>query len=96
MTPEELGTLTTVYRRLSPDIRDLLARWVGVQLAELGIPKRQRLDLQAALLDLDGDEQTGDLARRLRMTRRDADMSVDGLQTASEARLGRPASRGKV
>ena len=82
MTPEELGTLTTVYRELSPDVRDLFARWLAVQLAGVGIAKRQRIDFQAVLLDLDGDAPASVVGQRIRITRRDADLSIDALQAA--------------
>lgn len=82
MTPEELGTLTTVYRELSPDVRDLFARWLAVQLVSMGVAKRQRIDFQAVLLDLDGDAPASVVGQRMRINRRDADMSIDALQVA--------------
>ena len=86
MTPEELGTLTTVYRELSPDVRDLFARWLAVQLAGVGIAKRQRIDFQAVLLDLDGDAPASVVGQRIRITRRDADLSIDALTTSPRGR----------
>ena len=91
MTPEELGTLTTVYRGLSPDVRDLFARWLAVQLAGVGIAKRQRIDFQAVLLDLDGDAPASVVGQRIRITRRDADLSIDALQAAVDDLPARPA-----
>lgn len=96
MTPEELGTLTTVYRGLSPDVRDLFARWLAVQLTSMGIAKRQRIDFQAVLLDLDEDAPASVVGQRIRITRRDADLSIDALQAAVDDLPARPASRGKV
>ena len=85
MTTDELATLTTDWRGLPWETRDLFARWMAVQLANMGIQKRCRIDVQEALLDLDGDAPAALFARRIRMVRRDSDQSQAELRAKLEA-----------
>ena len=87
MTTDELATLTTDWRGLPWETRDLFARWLSVTLARGGIDKRRRIDVQAALLDLDGDAPEALMPRRLRMARRDSDKSQAELQAIMDATL---------
>ena len=85
MTTDERATLTLTWRGLPWEARDLFARWLSSELARLGIDKRRRIDVQAALLDLDGDAPEALTPRRLRMVRRDSDMSQAELQAVIDA-----------
>ena len=82
MTTDERATLTLTWRGLPWEARDLFARWLSSELARLGIDKRRRIDVQAVLLDLDGDAPENLTARRVRMTRRDAGKSQAELGAA--------------
>ena len=85
MTTDERATLTLTWRGLPWEVRDLFARWLSSELARLGIDKRRRIDVQAALLDLDGDAPEALIARRLRMARRDSDKSMAELQAIMDS-----------
>ena len=85
MKADELATLTITWQALPWEVRDLFARWLAGRLADLGIDKRRRIDVQAALLDLDGDAPEALTARRLRMTRRDSDKSLAELQAIMDS-----------
>ena len=87
MTTDELATLTTDWRGLPWETRDLFARWLAVQLASMGIDKRRRIDVQEALSDLDGDAPASLFPRRIRMTRRDSNQSMAELQAKLDATL---------
>ena len=85
MKADELATLTTTWQALPWETRDLFARWLAGRLADLGIEKRRRMDVQAALLDLDSDAPEALTPRRVRMARRDADMSQAEAQAIIDA-----------
>ena len=85
MTTDERATLTLTWRGVPWEARDLFARWLASELARLGIDKRRRIDVQAALLDLDGDAPEALIERRLRMARRDSDKSMAELQAIMDS-----------
>lgn len=85
MTTDERATLTLTWRGLPWEARDLFARWLSSELARLGIDKPRRIDVQAALLDLDGDAPEALMPRRLRMARRDSDKSLAELQAIMDS-----------
>ena len=87
MKADELATLTTAWRGVPWETRDLFARRLAGRLADLGIDKPRRIDVQAALLDLDGDAPDDGLGRRVRLMRR-----YNGL---SQAELGAAVWPGK-
>ena len=81
MTTDERATLTLTWRGVPWETRDLFARWLSSELARLGIQKLCRLEVQAALMSLDGDApEDGDtpedkIGQRVDILRRDADKS---------------------
>ena len=78
MTTDEREALTLTWRVVPWETRDLFARWLAVELVRLGINKRKRIDVQAALLALDGDAQ--DEPGRVLILRRCNDLSQAELQ----------------
>lgn len=90
MKADELATLTTTWRGLPWETRDLFARWLAGRLADLGIDKRRRILVQEALLDLEGDAPASGLGRNVRLFRRDKDMSQAELEAAAWPDEGAP------
>ena len=84
MTTDELAELTGTWQGLPWQTRDLFARWLAGVLTSQGSDRRRRLAVQEALLGLDGDAAPADnvTARRVRMLRRDRDMSQAALAAA--------------
>ena len=87
MKADELATLTTTWRGVPWETRDLFAR----RLADLGIDERRRLAVQEALLDLDGDAPDAGLGRRVRLYRRDRGISQAELGERAQAAIDRAA-----
>ena len=91
MKADELATLTTTWRGVPWETRDLFARWLAGWLADLGIDKRRRLAMLEALLDLNGDAPDAGLGRNVRLYRRDKDMSQAELGAAAWPDEGAPS-----
>ena len=87
MKADELATLTTTWRGVPWETRDLFARWLAGRLADLGIDERRRIDVQEALLDLDGDAPDAWLGRRVRLYRRDRGISQAELGVRTQAAI---------
>ena len=76
MKADELATLTTTWRGVPWETRDLFARWLAVQ---------------EALLDLDGDAPDSGLGRGVRLYRRDRGISQAELGAAAWPDKGVPS-----